>query len=275
MIVDTHTHVACGADERFPTTPTGVASEWWRSGGTIDELVGELDSNGVDRAVVVQAIGAYGHDCRCAADSVAADASRLAFVASVDMTGSDPAAAMATLLADPPSGVRIAGVRLFGVGGVDTSWLTDGRGTAIWDLAADTGTVLVPVLFADRFIELLALCEARPEVRVAVDHCGFIDMIEGGGEASLRLLADAPSIHLKVTSYVLEAAERDEGDAGPFMERLAADFGVDRLCWGSDHPQDQRNTYAGKLELAHHAIRAFTVAQRREFLATTGAALFF
>ena len=49
---------------RFPTHPTGVASDWWRHGGDVDELIGELDGAGVERCVVVQAVGAYGHDCR-------------------------------------------------------------------------------------------------------------------------------------------------------------------------------------------------------------------
>jgi L-fuconolactonase len=276
LIVDTHTHVACGTDDRFPTTPTEVAGEWWRSGGTIEELLVELDTNEVDRAVVVQAIGAYGHDCRCAAAAVHANESRCAFIASVDMTIDDPAAAVSILLDDPPSGVRVAGVRLFGVGGHDTSWLTDGRGAAVWDLASETGIVLVPTIFADRFAELRVLAAIRPDVRVAIDHCGFVDkVVEPDAELSLIALADTPSVHLKVTSYVLEAAERDDGDAAPLVERLVAAFGSDRLCWGSDHPQDQRQSYAGKIALARRATRSFTAAQTESFFAMTGTDLFF
>lgn len=275
MIVDTHTHVACGTDDRFPTTPTGVASEWWRTGGTINELLVELDTNEVDLAVVVQAIGAYGHDCRCAAASVHANESRCAFIASVDMTVEDPATAVATLLDDPPSDVRIAGVRLFGVGGHDTTWLTDGRGAAVWELASETGIVLVPTVFADRFGELRALAATRPDVPVALDHCGFIDIFEGDGLAALLALTDTPSIHLKVTSYVLEAAERDDGDAAPLVERLADAFGTHRLCWGSDHPQDQRHSYSEKLALARRATRSFDREASDRFFGGTGNELFF
>ena len=63
MIIDTHTHVACGDDPRYPTVANrsiaSRTSDWWRTGGTIDELIDTLDAHAVDKAVVVQAVGAY------------------------------------------------------------------------------------------------------------------------------------------------------------------------------------------------------------------------
>jgi len=57
--------------------------------------------------------------------------------------------------------------------------------------------------------------------------------------------------------------------------RLAEVFGANRLCWGSDHPQDQRHDYAGKLALARRATRAFDDASRNAFFNTTASGLFF
>lgn len=274
-VIDTHTHVSCGAESPYPFAPTGVASDWWRSGGTIDELLAEADANAVDRIVVVQAVGAYGHDCSCAGASVAQHQTRAALVVSVDMTAPDPATALTQLLDAPPSGARICGVRLFGVGGVDTSWLTDGRGAEVWSVAATRGITVVPTVFADRFDDLARLADAHPGTSVAIDHCGFIDMVEGGGLAYLLQLAQVRSVALKVTSYVLEAAERDEGDPAPMLERLVDAFSANRLCWGSDHPQDQRHDYAGKLALAKHAARNLDDAQRHSLFASTAERLFF
>ena len=274
-IVDTHTHVAAGRDSKFPPASSDLTREWWNAGGTAEELLVELDANGVDRVVFVQAIAAYGYDCSYAAASAAAHSERAAFVAAIDMSGSDPAADLVALCESPPNGVRIAGVRLFGVGGVETTWLTDGRAAAVWEYAAEHNLVIVPTVFANEFVHLRALAESQPNTRVAIDHCGFTDMVDGDGDAMLFALRDIPSIHLKVSSYVLEAAERDDGDPAPLTERLADAFGVDRLCWGSDHPQDQRHDYAGKLALARHATRAFDAASRNAFFNTTGTALFF
>ena len=274
-VVDTHTHVACGDDARFPFRPTGTASDWWRSGGSIDDLLVDLDDNGVERVVIVQAVGAYGYDCDCAAHATAAHPERASLVVAVDMAGEDPAAALAALLDVPPSGARISGVRAFGVGGATTDWLTDGRGAALWEVAGAHGVVVVPTVFADRFDELARIVAQHPTVPVAVDHCGFLDMAGGDGERQLFALAEFPSVHLKVSSYVLEAGARDDGDPAVVVERLVAAFGADHLCWGSDHPQDQRHDYASKLALARRAARNLDSAQREALLSETGARLFF
>ncbi len=272
MLIDAHTHIGCGDDPRFPLSPSGVASEWWRDGGTAEQLLAELDGSGVDKAVAVQAIGAYGYDCRCAASAVAEHPSRLALVAAIDMEADDPAEAMVEMMGS--LAVAPAGVRLFGVGSVEPEWLVDGRAAAVWDLAAELGTTLVPCLFTSHLTDLAAVIEGRPEVPVAVDHCAFPDMGDGGEAAVLRL-AELPEVHLKVSSYVLEMAERDEGDPAPIVERLASAFGANRLAWGSDHPQDQRHTYAGKVELAHQAVRGLGPAERDAVLWGTAARLWF
>ena len=217
MLIDAHTHIACGDDPRFPLSPSEVASEWWRDGGgTVDQLLAALDASGVERAVAVQGIGAYGHDCRCAAHAVAEHPSRLALVASVDMEADDPAEAMVEMMGSLAAAP--VGVRLFGVGTIEPEWLVDGRAAAVWDLAAELGTTLVPCLFARHLADLAAVIEGRPEVPVAIDHCAFPDMGDGGETALLRL-AELPEVHLKVTSYVLQMAERDEGDPSPIVER--------------------------------------------------------
>ena len=262
MLVDCHTHVACPDRQRFPRTRTGVGSDWSHHGGSVEELLAGMDATGVERAVVVQAIGVYAHDCACAADAVAAHPGRLALVGSVDMDDPDPAAALAALAAGAP----LAGVRLFGVGDADPSWLTDGRGHAVLEAAAELGTTVVPTIFSDRLGDLGALLERHPSVPVALDHCAFPDRDPDGAETALVALAELPSLWLKVTSYVLEGAERDEGDPAPMLERLVAAFDADRLCWGSDHPQDRRHDYAGKLDLVRRAARGLDEAQRDALL---------
>ena len=274
-IVDTHTHVAISDDPRFPLSASDLTSSWWTSGATIDDVLHQLDANDVHRLVLVQAVGAYGYDCSYAAASAAAHADRAAFVAAISMHADDPVAELAALCEAPPSGAVIAGVRLFGVDGIEPTWLTDGRAAAVWDFAAEYNLVIVPTVFANKFKHICALAQHAPTASVAIDHCGFTDMVEGDGQAMLFALADIPSLHLKVTSYVLEAAERDDGDAAILIERLAGAFGADRLCWGSDHPQDQRHDYAGKLALARHATRAFDDASRNAFFNTTASRLFF
>ena len=280
MLVDSHTHVACGDSPRFPTNPSGVASEWWKDGGSVDDLMSELVANDVAKAVVVQAIGAYGYDCGCALASVAEHRDRLAFVGSIDMSVPDPASALVSLVSEADAcDVRIAGLRLFaaGGGGGDLFWLSDGRMRAVIEAATALGITVVPTLFTRHLDALCAALDACPDAVVALDHCAFPDMAEGGrtsGDASLLRLARFPGVSLKVTSYVLEMADRDDHDPAPYVETLVEAFGTDRLCWGSDHPQDQRHTYAEKVALARTATRNLTISERDAFFATTALRLF-
>jgi len=274
MIIDTHTHVACADRDRFPIHATGVASDWWRAGGTIEELLAVQDVNGVDRVVVVQAVGAYGYDNSCAIASVDAHRDRASFVCAVDMHGSDPATALIALLDDPDTTVPVRGVRMFGVGNVGSEWLDDDRARSIFDVAHSRGLTVVPTILADRFEALARVASDHPEVPIAIDHCGFPDMVAGDGESMVLELAAIPSVNLKITSYVLEAAMATSGDAAPIVERLAEAFGTDRLCWGSDHPQDLRHDYAGKLALARDATRSFDAPANDDIFSGTGRRLF-
>ena len=99
-VIDAHTHVACPDRRRFPLRPSvGVGSEWYHGASVSGEdLVVEMDDAGVGRAVVVQGVGAYGHDCSCAASTVALHPDRFALVVSVDMDGVDPARDLVALV---------------------------------------------------------------------------------------------------------------------------------------------------------------------------------
>jgi L-fuconolactonase len=258
-IVDAHVHVACEVD-RFPRQAARIGSStWWESGGGADEMQRAFAATGVLRAVIVQAVALYGYDCRCAAE-VAREYGH-AFVGAIDLAAPDPIPALDALR-------DAAGVRLFGVNGAEQSWLTDGRGGAIFDWSAANGVSLVATLFAPDLDALGALATARPEVNVALDHCGFPDLAED--EKPLFELAAIPSIACKVTSHNL-----DRPDGAALLERLAAAFGADRLAWGSDFPQHNNLSYAECVALAREATRTFSDLDRTHFFSTTASRLWF
>ena len=258
LLVDAHVHVASADETRYPRQPTGAGSDWWRRPSGVEQLAENLDAAGVDRAVVVQAVGVYGYDCRYAAEVVAAGNDRLALVGAVDMADPDIESAFAQLHACG----HLAGLRLFGVGAADAHWLTNGTGRRVWRLAAETGCVLVPTIFSDGLPALRALMDQEPGVVVALDHCAFPDLGGPGAMADLLGLADLESLHLKVTSHNLD----DGNDPAVFLEALVEAFGPTRLCWGSDHPQHQSRTYPEMLTLARQSARDFGAADRAAFL---------
>jgi L-fuconolactonase len=251
-LTDTHVHVVSDDVLSFPRRAGGPGRDWW-TGRAVDSnaLVGDLDGAGVARAVVVQAVGAYGSDNRYARWVVDAHPDRFVLVPAVDLESADPAAQLVMLMEEG----SVAGVRLFGIG-VDGSWLSDGRGRAVWELAAISDLTVVPTLLPDDLPALRALAGQVPDAQVALDHCGFPDLRSGPpyqDAAELFALAHCPSIHLKMTSLVLRDASL-HGGATPLAERLLTSFGPDRLCWGSDHPQTLELKYLEMLALAWDAL---------------------
>jgi L-fuconolactonase len=266
-VIDAHVHVACPEQARYPRSPTGAGSDWWRAGGDGASLTAALDDSGVDHAVVVQAVGVYGYDCRCAIDTVVASGGRFALVGSVDMDGEDPAEALAELAARAP----LSGVRTFAVGAAGSAWLADGRGDAVWALAAELDIVVVPTIFTERLPELRVLLERHPHATVALDHCAFPDMAQPGLRGDLHHLAELRSLHLKVTSHNLDGPD----DPAAFLEPLVAAFGPERLAWGSDHPQHQSLTYPQMVALARRACRNLAPHEQAAFLDGTARRLWF
>jgi L-fuconolactonase len=270
VIIDSHVHVACPDEGRFPRQPSpGVGSAWYRTGGSPASLLDELDGQGVARAVVVQAIGLYGYDCRCAVDAATAQPGRFGLVGTVDLDGPDPVAALAELAEGAPA---MRGVRLFGVGMASPAWLDDGRGPALWEAAGDLGLVVVPTILADRVPDLRRSIEAFPAVPVALDHCGFPHVNDPHGLDALVALADLPSLTVKVTSHVLEEAD-EAGDPAAVVDRLAEAFGPERLAWGSDFPQNPNLSYPEMVALARRAVRNLDPDGREQVLAGTSLAL--
>ena len=259
MIVDSHTHVASADTARWPRHTDAVTSD---SSHAVDGdgLLAAMDAAGVERAVVVQFVGAYGWDNSYGLSAVAAS-DRLAFVGAVDMAG-DPVTALRDL-------GPIAGLRPFGVGVDAPTWLTDGRGLALWEASAELGITLVPCLWARDLPELRPLIEAHPTVPVAIDHCGFPDPPDVV-PPEVVALADLPPVHVKVSTHVL--APLAEPDV--FVATLAEHFG-DRLCWGSDFPQTHSMAYVDMVGLGLRAAAHLDETGRTAFLGGTAQRLWF
>ena len=71
--------------------------------------------------------------------------------------------------------------------------------------------------------------------------------------ASSSRAREYPNLHLKVTSGVLEAAEAGGHDPRDLVDRLVAEFGADRIVWGTDYPQTRDRPYADLVALGRHA----------------------
>jgi predicted TIM-barrel fold metal-dependent hydrolase len=272
-VADAHLHVVSADTDRYPQQPSGFGRDWWTGRDVSIEQIGrDLDAAGVDRGVIVQAVGPYRNDNSYARAAVASDPARYAVVAAIDAGGADPGTELAAVVDAGP----VAAVRVFAAAG-DATWLDDERGRAIWDAASTTGTPLVAALFPDHLGALAGLVERRPDVMVALDHLAFPDLTGGPAypkAGPLLALAALPSVHLKVTTISLVGAPAAAGPRS-LVEWLVERFGADRIAWGSDHPQSYELPYPQMVALAKDACAGLGPDDRAAVLGGTATRLWF
>lgn len=277
LVVDAHTHIISPDIDRYPLKPVGLPqggaadgrpADWFEKHAVSGEkLLHGMDGAGVDRVVLVQAMGAYGYDNAYCADAAAVHRHRATSVAIVDPQADDPVADLKAWVRD--RGMR--GVRLFAIGG-DPSWLDGPVGHRLVEAAGDLGITVVATLFASEFPRLEALLRAFPSVRVALDHCGFPDVASGPpyeGAAPLFGLAGFENLHLKVSGLLLGQVEGGGRRPADLVSRLAREFGARRLLWGSDYPQTHDRGYADLVALCREAAADLSAEDRAEYLGGT------
>ncbi len=227
MRIDSHTHVVAGDRARYPTVGSGTGL-WWERAIPAEALLDAMDASGVDRAVVVQAVGPYGFDNRAALDATTAHPDRFVCVAAVDLDAPDALQTVDALSARPGVvGIRAFAVRGFGVDHT-SHWIDRGGFEEV--LAACRTVVLTA--FADQLARLLPALAAHPGTPVAVDHGGFPDWA-AARHPVLDALADLPHVSVKVSGHLVRDAPDPAAAFAMFLDR----FGPDRVIAGSDYPQ--------------------------------------
>jgi L-fuconolactonase len=260
VIVDAHVHVVASDEEAYPLTPRPLSGEWYREAPhSAEDMLQCMSAAGVDRAVLVQPMGAYSFDNRYTADSASAYPARFAGACCVDVEAADPVADLRHWVVE--RGMR--GVRLFALSREGRSWLAEPRAVPLWACAAELGAHVIVTILPHQLGELREALVRFPETPVSLDHCAFAE-----GEPLLAL-ADLPNLHLKVTTHTLDAASKATGDAAGFVESLVARFGADRVMWGSDFCQTHDRPYTELVNLAHHAFRTLCEDDRTRCLGGT------
>ena len=148
MLIDTHVHVVSDDEERYPLQPfgSGEAADFLQPGAgwhrearlTTPALLAAMDTAGVDRALLVQALSAYGDD-NYAADSAAVHPERFASVGIVGVDDAEPAVRRAYWVEERGVGdARLFGWKDGGVTGPD-----DPRLVPLWESARKLGVPVV------------------------------------------------------------------------------------------------------------------------------------
>lgn len=262
MIVDTHVHVVSDDRARYPLRPGVATNPWYEthpcSGPRLRSLMADA---GVDAAVLVQGVGAYGVDNSYVLDAATDAPGVFTPVVCTDRRAPDPVAEARALVA---AGAR--GYRWFCVG--DDPRIEEPR--ALWQALAVLGLPVVPTFLPDGLEAFARVAGTHRGLACAVDHVAFVDFGAGIPD-ELRALAGCPNVYLKVSTHALHtvAAHGDPADA---VAELAAAFGG-RIMWGSDWSQTHHAPYPALVEEGRTAARKLPDAAREAYLGGSALAL--
>lgn len=264
-LVDVHTHVVSPDEDRYPLDPRPLSGDWYRTHpASGEDLLREMDAHGVDGAVLVQGVGAYGFDNRYAADAAADAPGRFTSAACIDVEAPD-----ALEQVDHWLGERgMAGLRFFALAREGRSWLTDPGTFPVWERVLDLGGHPIVTILDRQLDELDRVLTHFAGTSVSLDHCAFATGDPGTREGLLAL-ARHPGLHLKVSTHNLDEAEASGEGASALMRALADRFGAERLMWGSDFCQVGGRDYGELVALGRAALAGLSASERAEVASGT------
>jgi predicted TIM-barrel fold metal-dependent hydrolase len=263
-IVDAH----CHAWEYWPYQPPVPDPE---SRGRIEQLLFEMDQNGVDRAVVICA--GIDHNPRnndYIAEQVRRWPDRLVQFADIDSrwltTHHTPGAAERLVEAAERWSLKGFTHYLHEAPQSHGRWLLSHDGVAFLQAAADRRLIL-SLACAPHHLRLVGEIARRwPNLVILLHHMARVRGIgTPTGMREMLAVADCPNVHVKLSGFGYSGP----GCSYPYDEiswlvRMIHELvGYERICWGSDYPVVRRYmTYAQSLAVAHRHTAFLDDAER-------------
>jgi predicted TIM-barrel fold metal-dependent hydrolase len=280
LFVDAHAHVVSDDHERYPLSPLtpGRSSDWVHSRpATCERLIAEMDAANIERVVLVHSTSAYGYENGYEADCAARHPHRFVAVGGID-----------ALAADAPQRITywirergLSGVRIYAAGtsvaNDDAAFIDDPASFPAWETIAELG---IPMVLQVRFHVLPrveTLLARFPQVPIILDNLASPPLDDGPPyalAAPLFALAKYPQLYLKVTSILLRRdLSRGRGDFGSFFARAVAEFGAERILWGSNFP-GSAGTLAELRALAERELASLPGVVRQQIFSGTALRLY-
>jgi len=275
-VIDIHPHIISSDLARYPRAPLGGRQSDWSATRpvSLEQLVAAMDGAGIAKAAIVQASTCYGHDNSYVADAVAAYPERFTGVFSVDVLAPDAPARMRFWLDR-----GLTGMRLFTFGSTmseQASWLNDPKSYPAWRCAAERGLSICMQMSAAAIPQLTAMIERFPSVKVVLDHMARPVLQDGepyAAAASLFGLSRYPNVYLKLTARNFIESKSGKATPESFFARLVAEFGAERLAWGSNYPSTE-GTLPTLLALARDTLAVLPLSDRDWIFAKTAQVLY-
>jgi predicted TIM-barrel fold metal-dependent hydrolase len=237
-IIDSH----CHAWPRWPYQPPVPDDE---QRGRVELLLHEMDTNGVDAALIVCAqIERNSENNAYIAEQVARHPARLHQLADLDSFWSpmhhQPGAA--ERLREIAGRWQIKGFTHYLSEDEDGSWLYSDDGLALFQAAAELRLIASISCQPYQQPAIRRVAERFPTVPILCHHLGVVKAAEGPPHTSLREVqasARLANIHIKLSGFAYCAHvpwDYPYSDTHWIVRAIYEHFGPYRMCWGSDYP---------------------------------------
>lgn len=249
MVLDSHTHAWGLPSEEHPWVNPGILELvddfTVDTAYTADKLLADMDTVGVDEAVVV---GYPICDWRDNWYTVraASEYDRLSGIVMVDPFAPDAGDQLRQLAAvDGVVGVRLGVIcpynRMWEMFDPGVDWLRESLTESdFWTAAKETDTTVQLLAHVDQLDQVLDVVETHPDLTYLLDHFSHADPNEPPEESAFVTYADLGEYD-NVYAKVSEIQHRSEGtfpyaDMHDHVRWLLGEFGRERVIWGSDFP---------------------------------------
>jgi predicted TIM-barrel fold metal-dependent hydrolase len=237
------------------------------NGFGVDEMLAEMKTAGVDRAVIVPPTWT-GDSNDYALDIAKRHPERFAVVGRFNPKAPDASAQLDNWLNAP----HMLGVRMSFHVKPYVDWLDDGSLDWFW-AKCERAKIPVMALLPGMVRKLRPVVERHPDLKVLIPHMGCV-LDQHGAEAfrdieELVALAKHPNVVVNVSSAPCFSNEPYPfHDLHTFLHRIYDAYGPRRMLWGADLSR-LTSSYRECLELFSHALDFLTAPDKEWILGKT------
>jgi L-fuconolactonase len=262
-----------------PRYPIGPTAPGWKSlpdePGTADELVADMDANGVQWSVLVQTSWST-WDNGYIADSVARFPDRFIGHGLIDPLDLNNAETARYWMKER----GLVGFRFHPMYYPDQKVLVRPENEALWEALAALDAVVQFHTFANDAGQIATIATRYPQMRLIIDHMGYPRVDEPmAAFAPIVELARFDNIVFKLSDVKGRSKEEFPfRDVHPFIKALLDAFGTERTVWGTGYPGHHRTKHnwlplAEEIRLIREGLPFVTARAADQILGGTAKAL--
>ena len=262
MIFDSH----CHAWQTWPYDPAAPDRE---TRGSIEQLAYEMDSNGVDKALIVCAeIQGNPDNNQYVYDKSRAYEDRFVYVVDVDSRWKDSyhSDGAAGRLERAVKRWHPVGFTHYLLDGADEgAWLHSEAGMAFFEVASSHGLIASIHCLPQHQAHIRKLAALFPRLTILIHHMGHPKVIEPETQAEVLATATCDNVCIKVSGFYSGTTgpkwDYPLADVQPILQGIYGRYGADRLLWGSDYPVCRRFfSHRHAIEILRHHCRFIPAA---------------